>query len=94
MEIRKLLARKGSVAVDGISLTIAGCNDETIDISLIPRTLETTTMGVKKAGDEVNIECDVLARYVERLFSRDSLSGERTHVDGGSLIDKLERAGF
>jgi riboflavin synthase len=94
MEIRKLLARKGSVAVDGISLTIAGCNDETIDISLIPRTLETTTMGFKKAGDEVNIECDVLARYVERLFSQDSSSGERTHVDGGSLIDKLERAGF
>ena len=96
MEIRKLLASKGSVAVDGISLTIAECNDETITISLIPRTLKATTMGLKKAGDEVNIECDVLARYIERLLDKDPAVGERGNDDGaaGSLMDKLERSGF
>ncbi len=97
-EIRKFMARKGSVAVDGISLTIAGCGEETVEISFIPRTLAATTMGIKTAGDEVNIECDVLARYIERLLSRDALgktvSGYEGDAGGASLIDKLERAGF
>ena len=94
----KFIAQKGSVAIDGISLTIAECRGETFDISLIPRTLETTTMGLKKAGDEVNIECDVLARYIEQLFGRALSGGELAHCNnslaGVSLMDKLEEAGF
>jgi riboflavin synthase len=97
-DIRKLLARKGSVAIDGISLTIVECNEEGIGISLIPQTLATTTMGCKKPGDEVNIECDVLARYIEHLVGLGSSTGGALHFEGpfagGSLIDKLERSGF
>jgi|WetSurMetagenome_2_1015567.scaffolds.fasta_scaffold276709_1 riboflavin synthase len=97
-ELRKFLARKGSVAVDGISLTIADCSEEGIEISLIPRTLATTTMGTKKPGDEVNIECDVLARYIERMINQDTAGaglGKRVgSLPGASLIDTLERAGF
>jgi riboflavin synthase len=94
----KFIAQKGSVAIDGISLTIAECQEATFTLSLIPRTLETTTMGLKKAGDEVNIECDVLVRYIERLIGSATYSGERAHCDEGlfkgSLLDKLEGAGF
>jgi riboflavin synthase len=94
----KFIAHKGSVAIDGISLTIAECREETFDISLIPRTLETTTMGLKKAGDEVNIECDVLARYIQRLIGAATSSGELAHchegLAKGSLLDQLEGAGF
>jgi riboflavin synthase len=97
-DLRKYVARKGSVAVDGISLTIADCSDDGFDISLIPRTLETTTMGTKKPGDEVNIECDVLARYIERMLGQDAVGarqGRRADgLGGSSLIDTLERAGF
>jgi riboflavin synthase len=94
-DIRKLLARKGSVAIDGISLTIAACTGESIEISLIPRTIETTTMGSKKNGDDVNIECDVLARYIERLIGPDPMGYRAVdHKTGGSLLDKLEGGGF
>jgi riboflavin synthase len=95
--IRKLLARKGSVAIDGVSLTIAECWDDAIEISLIPQTLKETTMGLKNAGSEVNIECDVLARYIERLLGHvGSYGGEIMQFEGsdGSLLDKLEGAGF
>jgi riboflavin synthase len=93
----KFIAQKGSVAIDGISLTIAECQESTFDISLIPRTLETTTMGLKKPGDEVNIECDVLARYIQRLIGA-AAGGALAHCNEGlakgSLLDKLEGAGF
>jgi riboflavin synthase len=59
---------KGSVTVDGVSLTIAGTVGETIEIALIPHTLAVTTLGLRKPGDTVNLEVDVLAKYVERLL--------------------------
>ena len=66
-ELMKYIARKGSIAVDGISLTIVDVNDDTFSIALIPHTLANTTLGFKDKGDLVNIEVDVLSRYVERL---------------------------
>jgi riboflavin synthase len=95
LSIGRLLARKGSVAIDGISLTIADIADEHIVIALIPATLESTTMGRKKPGDLVNIECDVVARYIERLLGRgpQDLRSDSSN-DSGSLVDKLERLGF
>jgi riboflavin synthase len=90
--IIRLLAKKGSVAIDGISLTIADIAHDIMTISLIPKTLQTTTMGFKKAGAEVNIECDVLARYIERLIGPASHSDSPGLTDAGeSLMDKLER---
>ncbi|HKS79287.1 MAG TPA: riboflavin synthase [Gaiellaceae bacterium] len=58
---------KGSIAVDGVSLTVAALDDEGFEVALIPHTLAVTTLGDLKTGDEVNLEVDVLAKVVERL---------------------------
>jgi riboflavin synthase len=61
---------KGSIAVDGVSLTVAALDDGGFAVALIPHTLAETTLGSLAAGDEVNLEVDVLAKYVERLLPR------------------------
>jgi riboflavin synthase len=66
--LRPYLVEKGSVTVDGVSLTVAGMTDDGFDVALIPHTLEVTTLGLLKPGDTVNLEVDVLAKYVERLL--------------------------
>ncbi len=58
---------KGSIALDGVSLTVADLGDSWAAVSLIPETLERTTLGERAPGDKVNVECDVVAKYVERL---------------------------
>ena len=58
------------VAVDGVSLTIAGLTEEAFEVALVRHTLDATTLGSLQAGDEVNLEVDVLAKYVERLAAR------------------------
>ena len=63
----RYLVEKGSVAVDGVSLTAAELDDSGFAVALVPHTLSATTLGALTAGDEVNIEVDVLAKYVERL---------------------------
>ena len=70
------MASKGSVSVDGISLTLVDVEDERFSVMLIPHTLKVTTLGIKKVGDLVNIETDLLAKYVAR-----QLSG---HLDGSN----------
>ncbi|MBW9211704.1 riboflavin synthase [Mumia sp. zg.B21] len=67
-ELGRYLVPKGSVTVDGTSLTVVDVDDETFTISLIPTTLAATTLGTKQPGDPVNLEVDVLAKYVERLL--------------------------
>jgi riboflavin synthase len=62
--LAKLLVPKGSIAVDGVSLTLVGVEADRISISLIPHTLKMTTLGVKRKGDRVNIETDILGKYV------------------------------
>ena len=61
-----LFIRKGSVTVDGVSLTVAGLDDRRFDLQIIPFTWDHTTLGDLKAGDKVNLECDVLGKYVAR----------------------------
>ena len=61
-------AEKGSIAVDGVSLTIAAVDETGIAVALVPHTLERTTLGGRAAGDPVNVEVDILAKYVERLL--------------------------
>jgi riboflavin synthase len=58
---------KGSLALDGVSLTIADLGDSWVSVSLIPETLERTALGEAKPGGKVNVECDLVAKYVERL---------------------------
>ncbi len=67
-DILRLIARKGSVAIDGISLTVVNILKDTIEIALIPHTLQNTTLGLKNAGDRVNIEADVIARYISKIY--------------------------
>lgn len=69
-ELLRYVARKGSIAVDGVSLTVAEITDESFTVSLIPETLQRTNLGVAEAGRTVNLETDVLAKYVERLINR------------------------
>jgi len=69
-EIARYLVFKGSVAVEGISLTIAGLTDDHFEIAIIPKTWEVTNLSHLKPGDEVNLEVDVIGKYVERLLAR------------------------
>ncbi|QHS24586.1 riboflavin synthase [Virgibacillus sp. MSP4-1] len=68
-ELEKLMMLKGSVAVDGTSLTVFGTENNVLTISLIPHTAENTVLGQKGEGDIVNIECDMLAKYVANMIS-------------------------
>ena len=67
-ELRRYLVLKGSVAVDGISLTVAGLTQTEFSVAIIPFTLEVTNLREARAGDPVNLEADVIAKYVERLL--------------------------
>ena len=67
-ELARYVATKGSVAVDGISLTVVDVGPDWFSVALIPSTLELTTLGRKQPGDRVNLEVDVIAKYVERLL--------------------------
>ena len=67
--ISRYVVEKGSITVDGISLTVTQVEDDSFSVSLIPTTLELTTLGRKGPGDPVNLEVDVIAKYVERLFT-------------------------
>ena len=66
----RYVVEKGSIAVDGVSLTVAAVDDDGFDVSLIPETLERTNLGAAAAGAPVNLEVDVLAKYVEKLLPR------------------------
>ena len=68
-ELHRYCVEKGSLAVDGVSLTIAALDDDGVEIALVPFTLEHTTLGALGPGDEVNVEVDLLAKYAERLAS-------------------------
>jgi len=67
-DLLPLIAQKGSIAIDGISLTVVNVRDSIVEIALIPHTLENTTLGIKEAGNIVNIEVDILSRYISNIY--------------------------
>jgi riboflavin synthase len=71
----RYVVEKGSIAVDGISLTVSALGDDWIEVSLIPETLARTTLGRKQPGDVVNLEVDMIAKYVERLLGEGDWGG-------------------
>jgi len=85
--LARYTAEKGSIAIDGISLTVAALESDVVSVSLIPHTYENTVLKMRRAGDRVNIECDILAKYVERLL------GGRTG-SAGLTEDKLRELGY
>ena len=71
-ELARYVARKGSICIDGVSLTINGARGDRFDVNLVPHTLEVTTLGLLQAGSRVNLEVDIIARYVERMMHPDT----------------------
>jgi riboflavin synthase len=85
-EIGRFLIEKGSVAVDGISLTVMECHEQEFSVSVIPHTAQATTLGKKKAGDRVNLENDLIAKYVEKfVHQRDNLAQGTSRLDAAFL---------
>jgi riboflavin synthase len=74
-ELIRYCVEKGSIAVGGVSLTIAALNDGAFEVALVPHTLEQTTLGRVQPGDALNIEVDILAKYVEKLVHPGTISG-------------------
>jgi riboflavin synthase len=70
-ELTRYIVAKGSITVDGCSLTVVEALDDGFTVAVIPHTADVTTLGLKQPGDRVNLEVDVLAKYVERLLGRD-----------------------
>ncbi|MBJ6750719.1 riboflavin synthase [Geomonas anaerohicana] len=87
-EFAKYIAAKGSVAIDGISLTVNEVGPDSFSVNIIPHTASKTTLISKRVGDEVNIETDLLCRYLERL-----LAGKERN-QGGVTMDLLAKNGF
>ena len=79
-DVLRYLVQKGSVAVDGVSLTVVDVSDRGFAVSLIPETLERTTLGGATIGTTVNLEVDILAKYVERLQPGHAAASERSEV--------------
>lgn len=87
----RYIIEKGSIAIDGISLTVNRCDRNSFGVSIIPHTLEVTTLGLMKAGDRVNIEVDLIGKYVEKMLA--ARSGPHT-ANGGINPAFLARHGF
>ena len=85
-ELSRYIARKGSITVNGISLTVNGVEDDTFAVNIVPHTLERTTLDAIRPGDRVNLEVDLIARYLERL-----LEGR---ADSGLTLERLQELGF
>jgi riboflavin synthase len=85
-EVEKYTVHKGSICIEGISLTVARLENNRCTVAIIPHTVEATNLGSLKAGDPVNLEADLIAKYVEKMMKRDA---------GSSLtIEELVRQGF
>jgi riboflavin synthase len=99
VEISESLTRymiaKGSVAVDGTSLTINNCDRNSFNVSIIPHTAKWSTIGSKGVGDRVNIETDMIGKYVERFISASAHAEDSGGLkDGGIDVDFLTKTGF
>ena len=90
--LSRYMIKKGSVAVDGISLTINNCGRDSFDVSIIPHTAKLTTIGFNKVGDLVNIETDMIGKYVERFVTERQYNDKET----GKSVDMefLAKTGF
>lgn len=92
MELARYIARKGSVTVNGVSLTVNNVQGNAFDVNLVPHTLQETNLGDLAAGSKVNIEVDLVARYLERLLSGERDSGEPKLLLAGLADQLLDQA--
>ncbi len=89
-ELLRYIVEKGSVAIDGISLTVAKVTDTSFSVSIIPHTASQTILGTKKAGDTVNLENDIIGKYVEKLMKPADTGNKKS----GITMDFLIKNGF
>lgn len=87
VELERYLVYKGSIAIDGVSLTIAELRGQVMAVTVIPHTYQNTTLGTRKPGDALNLECDILAKHVEKLLGNLS-------VKAGLTVEKLKDLGY
>ena len=92
-EVMKYIIKKGSVAIDGTSLTVVDFDSGSFQVSLIPHTAHMTTLGFKKTGDTVNLEGDLVGKYIERLLAARQDGGEE-RAGRGITFDFLAEKGF
>ncbi|MBU0946383.1 MAG: riboflavin synthase [Proteobacteria bacterium] len=85
--LSRYVIEKGSIAIDGVSLTVNSCSNQTFEVSIIPHTLQGTTLGLLKRGGKVNIEVDIIGKYVERL-----LAGKGSDATGEGLAKGINSA--
>lgn len=85
-ELTHYIVEKGSIAIDGISLTVTEVTETTFSVSLIPLTVKETTLGFKTVGDKVNLETDIIGKYVEKMLQK--------KTSGGLTASKLFENGF
>ncbi len=88
--LAKYIAEKGSICIDGISLTVNSVDGALFSVNIVPHTLQETTLGTTSVGGEVNLEVDLLARYMERLMKGESAAHDQGHVTEALL----QQAGF
>jgi riboflavin synthase len=96
-ELLKYIVQKGSVAIDGISLTVAYVDENVFKVSIIPHTKEVTTLLRKKVGDVINLECDMLGKYIEKMLlltGQEHLAKEQSPVKQGIDMNFLSANGF
>jgi riboflavin synthase len=86
--LNRLVIEKGSIAMEGVSLTVNACQGNTFTVNIIPFTAQETTLNTLKVGDRVNLETDIIGKYVARLVGRDAAQGEAV------TSDLLARHGF
>jgi len=86
-EILKYVIHKGSIAIDGVSLTVAYVDDSFFKVSIIPHTKEMTTLLRKKRGSEVNLECDMVGKYIEKLIGGSVEKSTKKNIDMGFLSE-------
>jgi riboflavin synthase len=90
--LAKYIIEKGSIAIDGTSLTVNSCDDSTFSIVVIPHTLEVTLLGMLREGDPVNIEVDLIGKYVEKMLQAEP--GNTDKSQGGINPEFLAKHGF
>lgn len=94
-DMSRYIISKGSIAVDGISLTVNTCDQSSFQVSVIPHTAKATNLGFRKVGDMVNIETDMVGKYIERLTQKVSPQSSRAGSKDSSVDEMLlKKAGF
>lgn len=93
--VMKYILKKGSICIDGISLTVVSVLDNVFAVSLIPHTAKMTTLGFKNVGDKVNLETDIIGKYVEKLLNFELDKNDKSKVNTNTLTkEKLFENGF